>query len=194
MEPTSLSLLNRLRGAAPDAPDWQRLHNIYFPLIQAWLRRVPGINNDADDLAQEVLIILVRELPTFDRRRNGAFRAWLRQITVNRVRTLRKARGRLPKTGDGDELDAHLNQLADSTSNLSAQWDRDHDQHVMQKLLALVQADFDAKSWLAFTRFALDGASAADVARELSMTVNAVVLAKFRVLRRLREEAGELTD
>ena len=57
-----------------------------------------------------------------------------------------------------------------------------------------VQPDFDAKTWLAFTRFALEGATAADVAQDLSMTVNAVVLAKFRVLRRLREEAGELTD
>ncbi len=194
MEPTSLSLLNRLRVAAPDAPDWRRLHNIYFPLIQAWLRRVPGIDNDADDLAQEVLIILVRELPKFDRRRDGAFRAWLRQITVNRVRTLRKARARLPKVGGGDEVDAHLDQLKDSTSNLSAQWDQEHDHHVMQKLLAIVQPDFDAKTWLAFTRFALDGAAAAEVAQELSMTVNAVVLAKFRVLKRLREEAGELTD
>jgi hypothetical protein len=55
------------------------------------------------------------------------------------------------------------------------------------------QPDFDPQTWLAFTRFALDGLSAADVARELAISVSKVVQAKFRVLKRLREEADGLT-
>jgi hypothetical protein len=42
--------------------------------------------------------------------------------------------------------------------------------------------------------FVLDGASAAEVARELDMTEGAAVQAKFRILKRLREEVGELLD
>ena len=85
-------------------------------------------------------------------------------------------------------------QLADSDSDLARQWDREHDRHVLQKLLAIVRPDFEAKTWRAFTRFALEDMPAAQVAGELGMSESAVVQAKFRILKRLREEAGELLD
>ena len=37
----------------------------------------------------------------------------------------------------------------------------DHDRHVFQKLLAIVQPDFSATTWEAFRRFAVDGQPAA---------------------------------
>src|SRR5688572_12396693 len=82
MNTTSLSLLDRLKNAGEDASDWRRLQDLYLPLIRLWLSRVPGVRDEADDLAQEVLVVLVRELPSFERQRDGAFRAWLRKVTV----------------------------------------------------------------------------------------------------------------
>ncbi len=194
MNLTSQSLLDRLKNARPDAPDWQRLQNLYMPLIRTWLARVPGIGDEVNDLSQEVLIIVVRELPAFQRRRDGAFRAWLRQITVNRVRAYYKARRRQPLAGMGDEADRMLTELEDSTSDFARQWDREHDRYVFERLLATVRPDFEANTWEAFTRFALEGRTAAVVARELGTTENAVVVAKYRVLKRLREEAAGLID
>ena len=72
--PTSVSLLDRLRVARPDASDWDRLQGIYLPLIRRWLARVPGLGDEADDLAQDVFLVVVRELPRFERRREGSFR------------------------------------------------------------------------------------------------------------------------
>jgi RNA polymerase sigma-70 factor (ECF subfamily) len=191
---TSSSLLERLRDAPPDAADWTRLHDIYSPLIRSWLRRVPGLGDEADDLAQEVLTAVVRELPAFERRRDGAFRAWLRQITLNRIRAFHKARRMRPLAGAGEALDRLLAQLEDPASNPARHWDRDHDKHVLQGLLALVQADFEPATWQAFTRFTLQGLPASQVARELGTSEAGVFRAKFRVLKRLREEAGELLD
>src|SRR5580700_11965260 len=85
MNPTSLSLLDRLKAARPETSDWERLQGIYLPLVQRWLRRVPGLGNEADDLAQEVFVVVIRELPGFERRREGSFRAWLRTITANKA-------------------------------------------------------------------------------------------------------------
>jgi RNA polymerase sigma-70 factor (ECF subfamily) len=189
---TSSSLLERLRGAPPDAPDWGRLHDLYRPLILAWLRRVPGLGDEADDLVQEVLAALVRGLPAFERRRDGAFRAWLRRITVHRIRASQKARRKQPLAGR--DFDGLLARLEDPAGDLARQWDQDHDRHVLQKLLALVKGDFDPATWEAFTRFALDGWNAASVAAKLKTTPPRVVQAKYRVLKRLREEAGELLD
>jgi RNA polymerase sigma-70 factor (ECF subfamily) len=189
---TSRSLLDRLKNAAPDAPEWHRLHTIYLPLIQYWLRRVAGVGDEADDLAQEVLIVLVCELPAFERRRDGSFRTWLRGITLNRIRAFQRTRRKLPLAGGED--DALLSQLADSASDIARQWDREHDKHVFQKLTALVKGDFEPNTWEAFTLFALDERPAAEVAEKLGLTESAVVQAKCRILKRLREEAGELLD
>ena len=86
MKLTSLGLLERLKVARPAVSDWNRLHGVYLPLIQRWLDRVPGLGDDSADLAQEVLIVVFREVPRFDRQREGSFRAWLRQVTVNKIR------------------------------------------------------------------------------------------------------------
>jgi RNA polymerase sigma-70 factor (ECF subfamily) len=192
MNTTSLSLLDRLKGADPDAADWHRLKEVYLPFIQRWLSGVPGLHDEAGDLAQDVFVVLLRELPSFERQRQGSFRAWLRQITVNRVRAYWRGRRRQPRTGLGDDGEKILSQLEDGNSDLARLWDRQHDAHVFQKLLAVVQADFDAKTWQAFTRFVLDDLPATDVARELAMSESAVVQAKSRILKRLREEAGNL--
>lgn len=190
MTPTSLSLLERLR-LAPSDIDWRRLHDLYVPLLRRWFAADPGLRPDADDLAQEVLLVVLRELPRFERRRDGSFRKWLRLVAVNRVRQERRAAARRPRPADA-ATDGFLAELADPASDLSAAWDRDHDQHVFDRLLEAVEGDFAPATWAAFRRFALDGLPAAAVAAELGVSENAVLLAKSRVLRRLRAEAGGL--
>jgi hypothetical protein len=66
MAETSLSLLERLR-LQPDAASWQRLVDLYTPLIRGWLRRhaVTEADADADDLTQDVMAVVVQELPHF---------------------------------------------------------------------------------------------------------------------------------
>jgi RNA polymerase sigma-70 factor (ECF subfamily) len=191
LEPTSLSLIDRLRVACPEDNDWERLQGIYLPLIQRWLRRVPGLAAEADDLAQEVFVVVIRELSRFERRREGSFRAWLRTITANKGRNYCKQLKRRPAI-DIDPAEGFLEQLVDPESTLAREWDREHDEHVVQKLLAAVKGDFGATTWAAFRRLALDGSPAAQVALELGMPENAVLLAKSRVMRRLRQEAGDL--
>jgi len=191
VNPTSLSLLDRLKAARPDASDWNRLQGVYLPLIERWLGRVPGLGDESADLAQEVLVVVFREVPRFDRQREGSFRAWLRQVTVNKIRNYRRQRHRRPAVGL-DLADGFLERLSDPNDDLAREWDRDHDKHVVEKLLAVVQRDFTPATWEAFQRFGVEGVPAGRVAEELGLSENAVILAKSRVLKRLREEAGDL--
>ncbi len=191
MNPTSVSLIDRLKRASPENPDWRHLQEIYLPLIRHWLGRVPGLGDEVADLAQEVLIVVAREIPHFDRQREGSFRAWLRQVTVNKVRTYRKLQQRRPVTGR-DAAEGFLDQLADPHSELAREWDVEHDRYVVEKLLAVVRPDFSATTWEAFQKFALDGLPAADVAQKLGLSENSVIRTKARILKRLREEAGDL--
>ena len=88
---------------------------------------MPGLGDEAGDLAQDVFIVVVRELPRFERRREGSFRAWLRKVTVNQARTYREQRRRRPAVGL-DPTDGFLDRLEDPNSDLAREWDRDHDQ------------------------------------------------------------------
>jgi RNA polymerase sigma-70 factor (ECF subfamily) len=192
---TSVSLLDRLKSAEPDDPQWRRLHDIYEPWILRWLTRAPELGDEAHDIAQEVLIVLVKELPAFSRQRDGSFRRWLGNILLNRVRTHWKQRKRRPLAGLGGESgEAFAEQLADPASALSRAWDQEHDQFVLQRLMTAVQHDFNKNTWEAFRRCTIEGESPTAVAASLGMTVNAVLTGKSRILRRLREEAAGLID
>lgn len=193
MDATSLSLLERLHGASGDR-DWRQLVELYTPLIRGWLLHHAAISAaDVDDLTQEVLTTLVREMPSFQHSgRTGAFRHWLRQIAVNRLRHfLRQRQSHAVASGDTAVFNV-LDQLADDGSALSRVWDAEHDRHVMRVMLRRLEGSFQPSTWQAFCRTALDGADAATVAAELGLTVKAVVVAKSRVLKRLRDESAGL--
>jgi RNA polymerase sigma-70 factor (ECF subfamily) len=190
---TSLSLLERLQ-TEPDGESWQRLVDIYTPLIRGWLQRDPTLREEADDLTQEVLSVLIKELPQFQRQRPGSFRSWLRTITINRLRELWRARRRRPQALGHAPDDSVLSQLEDPASALSRQWDQEHDQHVVRRLLDLLEPEFTPPTWKAFRRVVLDDVKPAAAAEELGLSVNSVLLAKSRVLKRLRELGRGLID
>jgi RNA polymerase sigma-70 factor (ECF subfamily) len=191
---TSISLLERLRQTSAPA-DWERLVSIYQPLIRGWLSRHGLCSADADDLTQDVLAVVVQQLPGFDHSSQpGAFRRWLRNVTVNRLRGFwrkRQAERPAPCGGDVGEL---LDQLEDPSSGPSRLWDQEHDRHVMARLLEIIEPEFNATDWRAFRRYVRDGVPAAAVATELGVSVNVVLLARSRILRRLRQEAQGFLD
>jgi RNA polymerase sigma-70 factor (ECF subfamily) len=183
---TSMSLLEQARDG--HAAAWERLVALYAPLLDIWLTAAGLQPADREDLSQRVLEILVRQLPAFEHSgRAGAFRAWLRGITVNLL--LEHWRSR-PQPGS----EAFLEQLVDPNASLSRQWDEQHDRHVLHALMELVRPEFAENTWQSFRRLALDGAPARVVADELGLSVNAVLIAKSRVLSRLRQEARGLID
>jgi RNA polymerase sigma-70 factor (ECF subfamily) len=87
-----------------------------------------------------------------------------------------------------------LAQLADPTSALSRGWDEEHDRHVTKTLLASIRLEFQPATWRAFEHQVRDGQAAPEVAMELGISVNAALIAKSRVLKRLREKAAGLVD
>lgn len=194
MDRTSLSFLDRLRQQS-DSESWNRLVDLYRPLLRRWLKGYQVQDADVEDLIQEVLLVVFRELPAFQHnQQTGAFRSWLRTILVHRLRDFWRARQYRPlATGDSD-VKRQLDELADNDSHLSHVWDREHDEHVMRRLMDLAKPKFAAKTWRAFCRQMLDGASATEAANELSISVDSAYAAKSRVLRMLRQEARGLIE
>jgi RNA polymerase sigma-70 factor, ECF subfamily len=184
---TSLTLLDRLRDST-DSDAWSRLDRLYTGLLRAWFARAGVQTADRDDLTQAALTIVLRRVSNFNHAgRPGSFRAWLRSIATN----LLKEHWRARPTAQSDSI---LAELADGTSGLRQAWDAEHERYTLQGLMSLARPDFTEPTWQAFCRLALDGAVASEVAAELGMSANAVLIAKCRVLARLRELAVDLTD
>jgi RNA polymerase sigma factor (sigma-70 family) len=188
MPETLVSLLERLR-VRPDEASWRRLLDVYGPWVRDWLGR-QGLNGtDTDELAGAVMAQLVKELPGFrhDLRR-GAFRRWLRAVTLDRLQAFRRERGGDPA------LDLLLPQLEDPESEPSHAWDREHNEHVVRRLLELLEPEFEPATWRAFRLQVLEGKGSAEAAAELGLSPVAVRIAKSRVLSRFRQEADGLLD
>ena len=105
---TSVSLLERIASRNQEE-DWNRLLSIYRPFIDQQVRRYPQLVDQADDIAQEIAMLLLRELPDFQRQRTGSFRAWLRQVAVNQLRNVsRKLKSQPKPMGDSPNIEELL--------------------------------------------------------------------------------------
>jgi RNA polymerase sigma-70 factor, ECF subfamily len=194
MTVTRQSLL--IRAQAGDEASWKDLADLYRPFLINWLGRQGLPDREREDLAQEILVSVVRYLPSFQHPGHpGAFRSWLRAIAGNRLSDYWRAlRPDEPVVKGGSAITEMLNQFADPDSELNRCWDEEHDRYVLRCLLDLVEQEFEPKTFRAFRRLALDDATGAQVAAELGMSVGAVYVAKSRILQRIREEAAGLID
>jgi RNA polymerase sigma-70 factor (ECF subfamily) len=183
---TPASLLERLRRPDQEAA-WRRLVELYTPLLLCWARKAGLGDAGAADLVQDVFALLVQKLPEFDYDRQKSFRGWLRTVTLNRWRE--KHRRQVPAGGLGGGTE----EIA-SPDPVAAFWEQDYRQHLAGRALELMQNEFQPATWKACWELVVAERPAAEVAAELGLTVNAVYLAKSRVLRRLRLELAGLLD
>lgn len=183
---TSLSLLNRVKRHEPEA--WRRMSAIYGPLVYQWSRRCGLGEADSADVVQEVFGTLTRRIDDF--RGQGKFRGWLWVITRNKIRDHFRKRHERAVAAGGTEAHRQLQQLADDAPEPFAD-DADMEateQGVVTRTLDLIRAEFEPTTWQAFWGMTVDKRTAAEIAEQLGITKHAVHQAKYRVLRRLREE------
>jgi RNA polymerase sigma-70 factor (ECF subfamily) len=88
---TSSSLLHRARGRDPEA--WQRLSELYGPVVYGWVRAAGVREHDAADIVQDVFQAVFTSLGRFRQDRpTDRFRDWLWTITRRRAIDLARTR------------------------------------------------------------------------------------------------------
>jgi RNA polymerase sigma-70 factor (ECF subfamily) len=192
VQTTPRSLLDRIRLDRDEA-SWRTLVNLYTPFLRRVLLHFRVRTQDVEDLIQEVFAVVVRKLPDFEHsQRPGAFRCWLRTILLNRLANYRRSQFRVAVPANG--IVVPLDEREAPDNELEAFWDREHTEHIVRRLMELLEPEFTPSTWQAFRRQVIDAVSAAEVARETGLSVNAVLIAKSRVLQRFRKEAEGLLD
>jgi RNA polymerase sigma-70 factor (ECF subfamily) len=187
MNTTPVSLLERLRQSEQQAA-WERFVQLYSPLLCQWARRLGLQGQDAADLVQDVFTVLVEKLPAFRYDPGKRFRGWLWTVTLNKRRERRRQPAPVPQAAP--EV---LDELTGPDTGQAID-EEEYRQYLTRRALELMRSEFHPATWKAFWECVVNERSAAEVARELGLSENAVYLAKGRVLRRLRHELDGLLD
>jgi RNA polymerase sigma-70 factor (ECF subfamily) len=187
-----LTLLQRLRDNQPEA--WRTVVQLYTPLIVHWCARGGVRGADAEDVVQEVFGAAATCLPKFRREQAGdSFRAWLCGITRNVLLTHFRCRERQPQAVGGSDAFVQLQEVADAASSGPDEEDPPSELEALRlRALELVRGQVEERTWRAFWLTAMEGQSPVDIAAGLGVSPTAVRMAKSRVLRRLKEQFGEL--
>ena len=191
---TATSFLHQLW--ANDPQGWERLTTCYTGWLYLLCRQHQLTPDEAEDVAQDVLLAVVRRISSFRRDRPGdTFRGWLRTITERKIIDFqRKQRGR-PRAIGGDSACGQLLQQAiddGDEDDSSASSDPGMLALLIHDSLAVVRNDFKERTWEAFWLTVVEGRSVAEVAEELGKSTFAVYQARSRILRRLREVLGDV--
>jgi RNA polymerase sigma-70 factor (ECF subfamily) len=185
---TSLTLLERARDQDQEA--WHNLLRLYRPLVLHWCSRRGVVGPDAEDLAQQVFQAVFTGLKSFRRDRPGdTFRGWLRVITRTRLLDHFRRLQAQPEASGGTDAQRRFQEIAEEQLLEDAPEELNGLYH---RALELVRGEFEARTWEAFWRAAVEGQAPADIGADMGLTAVAVRKAKSRVLARLREEIGDL--
>ncbi|MGB7324387.1 MAG: sigma-70 family RNA polymerase sigma factor [Rubripirellula sp.] len=182
---THLSLLDRARDG--DDEGWRMLIQVYGPLVYGWIRRCGVQSADAADVMQETFLAVSKALGRFDADRSGAtFRGWLWTIAKHKLRDRQRADARGPAFIDVTAIEWSVVDDADPPSEMD-----DDVASVRLRMLEVLRASMDARTWQMFWRTAVDGCDPATVADEMHVSRWAVYKARARVLQRLKKELSD---
>lgn len=188
---TSTSWLSHLRHRDPLA--WQRLTELYGPLVYHWGRRHGLSPEDASDVTQEVFAAVSGAIDRFlHSPEHGTFRGWLWTIARNKLRDHFRRESDRELADGGTAAFQRLVLIPESWSDESHNaTDRIELRQLFHRALERVRSEFEDRTWRAFWLSTVELRDTADIAAELNLSTNSVRQAKSRVLRRLRRELGD---
>src|SRR4051794_28869712 len=109
---TSPTLLQRAQSNEVGA--WERLVELYAPLVYHWCRRSQLSPEDTADIFQEVFREVAGHIGDFRRDRSGdSFRGWLRTITTNKIRDHFRRLHDQPRAIGGTDAQQRLQAVPD---------------------------------------------------------------------------------
>lgn len=193
LDPTPSRLLVRLR--AKEANSWQHLSDLYGPLVWHWCRHSGLQAQDAADVMQETFVSAWSGIGGFQHQPGqGSFRKWLWTITRNKIYDYYRRSAAQPQAPGGTAAQARLAEIPEDPPEQTAgnPADRAEFKSLFGRALEIVRSGFEPRTWEAFWLAAVEGRPTAEVAVALGISPDAVRQAKCRVLRRLREELGDL--
>jgi RNA polymerase sigma-70 factor (ECF subfamily) len=195
--PTRTTLIQRLKNWE-DQSSWQDFFDTYWKLIYGVARKGGLTATEAQDVVQETMISVARQMPTFKYDRAiGSFKAWL--LNTTRWRIIDQLRKRGPAAARHlaeDEVTPRTpttEELVDPTSRrLDDLWNAEWEKNLLDAAIARVKRRLDPQRYQIFDFYVNKEWPPEKVAKAFGITVDQVYLAKHRVTEMIKAEVKRL--
>lgn len=189
---TRASLIARVRERESQA--WYQLVDLYGPLVAHWCHQCGLDSHATADRLQEVFTSVAQGLDRYQpQRSSGSFRGWLWTITRNKIRDAIRRDARHVAAKGGSSAVGQLQRIPDQPRLPELEPSASEPLNALvARGLQQVRGEFEPRSWAIFERSVIDGQATARVAEEFQVKPASVRQIRSRILRRLRQQLGDL--
>lgn len=179
---TRVSLIRRLADR-DDTDAWAFFEAHYQQPVYRFARSHGLQPDDAMDVVQEVLIAVHKAAANWKPSgRVGSFRAWLAESARRVTLQITRQRARIGRGMGGSGFANEFGNLAGEPPAI----EEDNRRWAFYCAASIVQKEVTPQHWMAFWFTAVEGKSAEEVAKELSMKAGTVYSIKCRVLAKIK--------
>ena len=178
-----------IRLCENDSLAWNQLVELYGPLVFHWCSVSRIQSSDAADIMQEVFASAVKSIHRFESRPGHSVRGWLWTIARNKMNDHWRKQNRQDNAIGGTNAHWQMEQVPQTDDPPTGDVETSR---LLHRALNQIKDDFAAQTWAAFWQSAIEGRDTNSIAQELGLSPNSVRQAKSRVLRRLREQLGDV--
>ena len=188
---TRLSLLLKLQVTDTNNA-WDEFVARYRPAMVRLVRDACRLQeSEAEDIAQEVLVKLVKGMSTFSYDPNRKFRSWLRTVTRNALRDVMRKENRRLAGGTGDtRIKRILEEQAERTDALAEAVTLEMHRDILAGAEEIVSRRVEDRTWEAYVA-SREGTAGKEIAAKTGMSLAAVYKAKSKVIHMIRMEISE---
>lgn len=197
--PTRYTLLSRLEDRG-DQDSWRDFFDTYWRLIYSVAVKSGLTEAEAQDVVQETIISVARDIHKFKRDRTlGSFKGWLRNIIRWRIadqlrKRTRASWGNTPQSG-GDPPPADVAELPDPAGQAAESvWEEEWQANLLKAAMEIIKPRVREEHYQIFDLYVLKQWPVKNVARALGVNVALVYLVKYRISALLKKEARRLEE
>ena len=193
--PTRYSLLSRLQNW-DDQDSWKDFFDTYWRLIYAVALKSGLTEAEAQDVVQETIISVSKNIQKFKRDRHlGSFKGWLRNLTRWRIADQLRKRTRNRHEAieiAEDEVSGWDVAEIPASAEVESVWENEWRANLMKVALENVKRRVKEEHYQMFDFYVVKEWPVEKVARTLGVSAGQVYLAKFRVGALIKKEIRRL--
>lgn len=192
---TDLSLLERMGDSRYRSRAWKEFLHRYTRLFYAWFRRWGVEPQSMDDVLQETILRVLGNLKSFEHRRHGSFRAWLKtlahsswkQLLADTTRQLALREADPQRSAPWVRLESRM-----AEESLMLLFDEWATEEILNMAHSRVEQRTDPETWATYRMVVLEERPVESLIETSGIAAGTVYSRLFRVRRMLQEELAEL--
>lgn len=188
---TRKTLIQRMQETQNER-SWEEFLCIYEPYVYTIIRNMNIAEDDAKDVAQQVMVKVWKNIDGIEVETNKRFRSWLGKVTKNCATDFIRKRSLDAKRLDKARRDETLTYLSSiRLPDIEAIAEREWGVHIFNMALERVEKVVSKKAIQVFT-LSMQGMDVDQIAEKMDMKKNSVYRSKNRVKERLAQQIDQL--